>query len=67
MDFEIKSTGLGYILHNSEGSLKVESIQSTVTGVEGNDIVTRTDVLLVVTRAIFYKRHLPYLSKHRRR
>ena len=53
MDFEIESSVLGYIVYDSEGSLKVKSRQSTVTGAEGNDIGTRTDILLVVARAIF--------------
>ena len=52
MEFKIGSTGSGYIVYNSEGSLKVESRQSTVIGAEGNDIGTRTDILLVVAKVI---------------
>ena len=52
MDFEIEPSALGYVMYDSEGSLKVKSRQSTVTGAECNDRETRTDILLVLARAI---------------
>ena len=55
MDFEIESSGLGYIVYNSERSLKVDSRQSTVIGTEGTDIRTRAVILLVVAKAIFIR------------
>ena len=39
--------------------LEVERLESTVAGAEGNNIGTRTDILLVAARAIFYKRYSP--------
>ena len=55
MDFEIKSSGSGYIVYNIRGLLKVESQWSTVTGMEGNDIETKTNMLVVVAKAIFIR------------
>ena len=52
----MESSASRYVVHNSEGLLKVKSRLSTVTGAECNDRETRTDILLVVARAIFYKR-----------
>ena len=55
MDFEIESSSSVYILYDIRGSLKVESRRSTVTGAEGNDIETKTDMLVVVAKAIFIR------------
>ena len=52
----MESSALRYVVYNSEGLLKVKSRLSTVMGAECNDRETRTDILLVVARAIFYKR-----------
>ena len=67
MDFEIESSVSGYVVYDSEGSLKLKSRQSTVTSAECNDIGTRTEIILVVARAILLKRYLPHLSKRCRR
>ena len=56
MDFEVEYSGSGYIVYHTEGPLKVESRQSTVTGAEGNDMRTKTNILVIVVRAIFFVR-----------
>ena len=55
MDFEIESSGSGYIVYDIRGLLTVESRWSTVTGAEANNIETKTDILLVVAKAIFIR------------
>ena len=40
-------------MYDCGGSLEVEIGESTVTGAESNDMGTKINILVVVTRAIF--------------